>query len=161
MPSAQSEESVGRSYTNVPEISYEKLRQICKNKNVSFYKIRQQTKIGEFTEHCIRTQSSVTLTQIDRLCAFLNCQPCDIMDFTPTKEPASIVMDVVRVVVDFDKFEKLLKDNHYTLSTMSLKLGYSGNYFSCRKRLSVPSITIPVIEQLADVLKMKEAISNN
>jgi len=35
------------------------------------------------------TVQKVDLDILDRLCIFLECKPCDIMEFTPTSQPVS------------------------------------------------------------------------
>lgn len=54
-----------------------------KDKGFSTYKIRKEKLISERTLQSIRDNKSVTVETIDVLCRLLNCQPGDIMSYTP------------------------------------------------------------------------------
>jgi putative transcriptional regulator len=62
-------------------IRYDKLFTMLKDKGVSTYKIRKDKVISESALQSLRQGKSVTIDTISALCALLNCQPGDIMEY--------------------------------------------------------------------------------
>ena len=50
------------------------------------YKIRNEKLLGEATLQLIRENKPVSWENISKLCALLNCQPGDIMEYVPEGE---------------------------------------------------------------------------
>ena len=57
-----------------------------KNKGFSTYRIRKEKLIGESTLQKIRTGELVSWENIDTICELLDCQPGDILEYTPEEE---------------------------------------------------------------------------
>lgn len=57
--------------------------QALKEKGVSSYKLRQAKIMGERTIQQLRTGELVSWENIARICALLDCQPGDIVEYIP------------------------------------------------------------------------------
>lgn len=65
-------------------IRYDKLFVMLKEKGYSTYRIRKEKLIGQGTLTALRNGSGgLDARTIDRLCALLDCQPGDIMEYVP------------------------------------------------------------------------------
>ena len=60
-----------------------------KSKGFSTYRIRKEKLIGESTLQKIRTGELVSWENIDTICALLQCQPGDILEYIPEEENPS------------------------------------------------------------------------
>ena len=60
-----------------------------KSKGFSTYRIRKEKLIGESTLQKIRTGELVSWENIDTICMLLQCQPGDILEYTPEEENPS------------------------------------------------------------------------
>ena len=67
-------------------ISYEKLFLLLKEQGWSTYRIRKEKLIGQGTLTALKNSTGgLDHKTISRLCAVLNCQPGDIMEYIPDK----------------------------------------------------------------------------
>lgn len=64
-------------------IIYKKLFALMKETGLTTYKIRKEKIISEGALQSLRQNKSVTTDTIASLCKVLNCQPGDIMEYTP------------------------------------------------------------------------------
>lgn len=72
------------------KISYERLWMLLKQEGLSTYEIRKRNIISEVTLSKLRKNDyiggNITTDAIASLCAALNCQPGDIMEYIPNEE---------------------------------------------------------------------------
>ena len=72
------------------KISYERLWMLFKQKGLSTYEIRKRNIISEVTLSKLRKNDyiggNITTDAIASLCAALDCQPSDIMEYIPNEE---------------------------------------------------------------------------
>lgn len=54
-----------------------------KKKGYSSYRLRKERIIGEFQVQQLRAGEIVSATILDRLCALLDCQPGDLLEYAP------------------------------------------------------------------------------
>lgn len=72
-------------------IIYNKLLNLMTEKGLSTYKIRKEKIISEGTLQNIRQGKSITMDSVAALCAALNCQPGDILEYIPDNpKPATL-----------------------------------------------------------------------
>jgi len=64
-------------------IVYDKLFPLLKAKRITTYKIRKDNIIPQNSLTAINHNRSVTIDTINRLCAALDCQPGDILEYIP------------------------------------------------------------------------------
>ncbi len=65
-------------------IIYDKLLQILKNNNYTCYTLTKKNKvIGQATWKKIHERGNIDTRSINSLCAFLECQPGDILEYIP------------------------------------------------------------------------------
>lgn len=64
-------------------IKYQKLYDLMKAKGLTTYKIRQENIISQSALTAIKNGKSVTTDTIAKLCAALDCQPGDILEYVP------------------------------------------------------------------------------
>lgn len=57
-----------------------------KNAGFSSYKIRKEKLLGEATLQKLRQRELVSWENINSICAMLNCQPGDILEYVPDEE---------------------------------------------------------------------------
>lgn len=69
-------------------IKYRKLFELMKAKGLTTYKIRQENIISQSALTAIKNGKSVTTDTIAKLCAVLDCQPGDILEYVPDDLPA-------------------------------------------------------------------------
>lgn len=68
-------------------ITYEKLFSLLKEKGYSSYRLRKEKLISQSTLQKLRTGDGIIDSRtITRLCAMLNCQPGDIMEYVEDGE---------------------------------------------------------------------------
>ena len=68
------------------KIVYNKLLNMLEKQGLTTYKIRKDKIISESTLQNIREGKRITTDSIAALCAALNCQPGDILEYIPDKE---------------------------------------------------------------------------
>ena len=64
-------------------ISYDKLFELMKVKGFSSYRLRKEKLISQVILQKLRIGGNVDTRTIARLCAMLDCQPGDIMEYLP------------------------------------------------------------------------------
>lgn len=65
-------------------IKYNKLFDLLMERGVSTYQLRRDKLIGQGTLTNIRNGTgNLSIHTIDRLCALLNCQPSDFLEYVP------------------------------------------------------------------------------
>lgn len=70
-------------------MKYDKLFALMKEKGLTTYRIRKEKIISEWALQSLRSGKSVTIDTISNLCAALNCQPGDLMEYVPDESGAS------------------------------------------------------------------------
>lgn len=60
--------------------------QALKQKGYSTYALRQENKLSQSTIQKLREGKGVAWENIENLCALLNCQPGDLMEYIPDEE---------------------------------------------------------------------------
>lgn len=65
------------------KIVYDKLLKLLDQKGLTTYKIRKEKIISESTLQNIREGKRITTDSIAALCAALNCQPGEILEYVP------------------------------------------------------------------------------
>ena len=76
----------GSERYNMGKIVYNKLLNMLEEQGLTTYKIRKDKIISESTLQNIREGKRITTDSIAALCAALNCQPGDILEYIPDKE---------------------------------------------------------------------------
>ena len=66
-------------------ISYARLWPLLEARGITSYKIRQDKIISEGALQRMRKNESVSVDTISRLCAALDCQPGEIMEYIPDR----------------------------------------------------------------------------
>lgn len=64
-------------------IKYDKLFALMKEKGLTTYKIRKDNIISQGALTSLRAGKSVTIDTIEKLCKALDCQPGDILEYSP------------------------------------------------------------------------------
>ena len=67
-------------------IIYNNLWKMLIDKNMKKTELRHLTGIGTSTLAKLSANEKVSLDVIEKICAALNCQPADIMEYVPDKE---------------------------------------------------------------------------
>ncbi len=67
-------------------IKYDKLINLFKEHGINGYTIKKNKIIGQATFKKILEGGHVDTRTIDHLCAYLNCQPGDIMEYVPDEQ---------------------------------------------------------------------------
>ena len=68
-------------------ISYDKFFLLLKQKGLKKYDLRKNKVIGVATLDNMRTgKRNIDTRTIEKLCAYLHCQPGDIMEYIPAEE---------------------------------------------------------------------------
>lgn len=65
-------------------IRYTKLLALLKEKGVTSYKIRQDKVIGQASWKKVQENGNIDMRTVDNLCAYLHCQPGDILEYVPS-----------------------------------------------------------------------------
>lgn len=64
--------------------TYDKLFSLLKERGISTYKIRQENIISQAALTKMKNgEGNIDTRTLERLCAYLNCQPGDIMEYIP------------------------------------------------------------------------------
>ena len=71
-------------------ISYEKLHETLKKRGLSIYRLRKAKIISESTSTRIRQNQHINTETIFKICACLECDPCDVFTFTPDEKGDSL-----------------------------------------------------------------------
>lgn len=71
-------------------IVFNKLLALMETKGLTTYRIRKEKIISEGTLQSIRKGKSITTDSIAALCAALDCQPGDLMEYIPDTEDQQI-----------------------------------------------------------------------
>lgn len=71
-------------------IVFNKLLALMETKGLTTYRIRKEKIISEGTLQSIRKGKSITTDSIAALCAVLDCQPGDLMEYIPDTEDQQI-----------------------------------------------------------------------
>ena len=64
-------------------ISYDKLFVLMKGKGFSSYRLRKEKLISQAILQKLSIDGNVDTRKIERLCAMLDCQPGDILEYLP------------------------------------------------------------------------------
>lgn len=67
-------------------IKYDKLITILQENKINGYTIKKNKIIGQSAYKKILEGGHIDTRTIDRICAYLNCQPGDIMEYIPDKK---------------------------------------------------------------------------
>lgn len=67
----------------IMSIKYDKLFALMKEKGLTTYKIRKENIISQGALTSLRAGKSVTIDTIEKLCKALDCQPGDILEYSP------------------------------------------------------------------------------
>jgi DNA-binding Xre family transcriptional regulator len=70
-------------------ISYQKLVKMLAEKGVTSYTVKKSGAIGQATWRKIHEGGHIDTRSINALCALLNCQPGDILEYVPDESPSS------------------------------------------------------------------------
>ena len=71
-------------------IKYDKLFALLKEKGYTTYKIRKENLIGQGTMTAIKNRTGgLDAKTISKICALLECQPGDIMEYVPDERSDS------------------------------------------------------------------------
>ena len=69
-------------------ISYQKLFDLLETNGWTTYKIRKEKLIGQGTVTALKSGTGgLDSKTISKICARLNCQPGDLMEYVPDQEP--------------------------------------------------------------------------
>jgi len=64
-------------------IKYDKLLTLLQNKGITSYTVKKDNIIGQATFRKIKEGGDIDTRTIAKLCALLDCQPGDIMEYVP------------------------------------------------------------------------------
>jgi putative transcriptional regulator len=64
-------------------ISFRRLMTLLKTNGYTTYRIRKENMVGRETWRKLQTDGHIDTRTINKLCAMLNCQPGDIMEYVP------------------------------------------------------------------------------
>lgn len=67
-------------------IVYNKLWSVLKNREISFYALREVYGIDKNTLKRLKNNQNVTVKTLDKLCAILNCRLDEIAEYIPDAE---------------------------------------------------------------------------
>lgn len=62
-----------------------------KEKGFTTYKLRQEKRLSESTIQKLRAGIGVSWENLETLCALLDCQPADLMEYVPVQETGNTV----------------------------------------------------------------------
>ena len=68
-------------------IKYDKLLRMMANQGITSYTLKRDNIIGQATLKKIKEGGDIDTRTIAKLCKLLNCQPGDILEYTPEDEP--------------------------------------------------------------------------
>ncbi len=64
-------------------VSYNRLWKMLIDKGMNKTQLREATKIGTATLSRLNKSEHVSMEVIEKICAYLECQPSDILEFIP------------------------------------------------------------------------------
>lgn len=67
-------------------IKYDKLLKLMQERGITSYTIKRDNVIGQATLRKIKEGGDIDTRSIAKLCALLNCQPGDIMEYVPDSD---------------------------------------------------------------------------
>ena len=67
-------------------ISYRKLLKILNERNITSYTIKKDNVIGQASYKKIHEGGHIDTRTLNALCKYLDCQPGDLLEYTPDKE---------------------------------------------------------------------------
>ena len=67
-------------------IDYSKLRRMLLERGITSYTVRKNGIMGQATWRSIQDGGHIDTRTINALCALLNCQPGDILEYIPDSE---------------------------------------------------------------------------
>ena len=67
-------------------ISYQKTFDLLKEKGINTTRLRKENIITQSALTSMRRNEHINTRTIERLCAALGCQPCDLMEYFPDGE---------------------------------------------------------------------------
>lgn len=68
-------------------ITYNKLLRIFDERGITSYTMRKENIIGQATWKKVREGGHIDTRTIDALCAYLHCQPGDILEYVADEKP--------------------------------------------------------------------------
>ncbi len=71
-------------------IVYKKLLQIMEERGITSYTLKKDNIIGQATYKKIKEGGDIDTRTIAKLCALLNCQPGDILEYVPDEDADSV-----------------------------------------------------------------------
>ncbi len=74
-------------------IKYSKLLALMEKKGVTSYTVKKDNLIGQATFKKIKDGGDIDTRTIAKLCALLECQPGDIMEYVPDTAPLATFED--------------------------------------------------------------------
>ena len=69
-------------------VSFRRFREICEKRKITSYTFRKNKLIGQAAWKNLQNDDTVTTATIGALCAFLGCQPGDLMEYIPDENKA-------------------------------------------------------------------------
>lgn len=64
-------------------IGYDKLFQVMSERGITIYRLRKDKVLGTATLDKLKQAGDINTRSIARLCAYLQCQPGDILEYFP------------------------------------------------------------------------------
>lgn len=61
-------------------ISTKRMRRLLVERDTNFHRLAEETGLSSETMYRIKTGGEFRMDTVDRICAFLKCQPCDMME---------------------------------------------------------------------------------
>lgn len=68
-------------------IKYDKLIARLQESGITSYTIKKDNVIGQASFKKIHEGGNIDMRTLDKLCAYLNCQPGDLLEYTEENEP--------------------------------------------------------------------------
>lgn len=69
-------------------IRYDKLVKLLSDNNVNTYTIKKNSIIGQASWDKIHNGGNIDMRTVDKLCAYLHCQPGDMLEYVPDVDKA-------------------------------------------------------------------------
>lgn len=67
-------------------IGYDKLFQVMNNRGITIYRLRKDKVLGTATLDKLKQGGDIDTRSIAKLCAYLQCQPGDILEYIPSEK---------------------------------------------------------------------------
>jgi len=90
-------------------IRYDKLFALMREKGLTTYRIRQDNIISQSALQSLREGESVTMDTVSALCKALECQPGDILEYTPDDETGLTLLSETKIRRECKKYGMTLK----------------------------------------------------